>query len=173
LNSAGIKDPEALAMPYLRSVSKVRDELRNLAPNSESKKQILSLSDQIRDNYLFNLGVWLDDRPDGQGALIKFIPKEELIAQREERAAKDREREAEKVAKRLKKEQEEREKAEKGKLSPLEMFRDDRFSAWDEDGIPTKTKEGEDVTKSALKKLKKQWDVQKKAHEEWKAKNRL
>jgi len=53
------------------------------------------------------------------------------------------------------------------------MFRDDRFSAWDEDGIPTKTKEGEEVTKNALKKLKKQWDVQKKSHEEWKAKNGL
>jgi cysteinyl-tRNA synthetase len=50
------------------------------------------------------------------------------------------------------------------------MFRDDRFSAWDEDGIPTKTKEGEEVTKNALKK---RWDLQKKAHEEWKAKNGL
>jgi cysteinyl-tRNA synthetase len=172
LESSGTKDHEALALPYLRSVSRIRDELRNLAPKSESKMQILTLSDQIRDNYLFNLGVWLDDRPD-QGALIKLIPKEELVAQKEEKAAKEREREAEKQAKRLKKEQEDREKAEKGKLSPLEMFRDERFSAWDEDGIPTKTKEGEEVTKNALKKLKKQWDVQKKAHEEWKAKNGL
>jgi cysteinyl-tRNA synthetase len=171
LESSGTRDPEALASPYLRSVSRIRDELRNLAIKSESKKQILTLSDHIRDNYLFNLDVWLDDRPDGQGSPIKFIRKEELIAEREEKAAKEREREAEKQAKRPKKEQEDCEKAEKGKLSPLEMFRDDKFSAWDEDGITTKTKEGEEVTKNALKKLKKQWDLQNKAHGEWKAKN--
>jgi cysteinyl-tRNA synthetase len=35
------------------------------------------------------------------------------------------------------------------------MFRDDeRFSERDEDGLPTKTKEGEEVPKSELKKMK-------------------
>src|SRR5208282_1924427 len=48
LISAGTTDSEALAMPYLRAVSKMRDELRRLAPISPSKKQILALSDQIR-----------------------------------------------------------------------------------------------------------------------------
>ena len=36
----------------------------------------------------------------------------------------------------------------------MDMFKDDRFSAWDADGLPTKTKDGEDVPKSALKKMK-------------------
>merc|ERR1712098_967813 len=151
LESAGTKDPEALSMPYLRAVAKVRDELRKIAPASPSKKEILTLSDQIRDSDLFNLGVYLDDRTDGQSSLIKFIPKEELLAQREEKAAL--------------------EKAEKAKVSPADMFRDERFSAWDAEGMPTKTKDGEDVPKSALKKMKKEWDRQKKMHEEWKAKN--
>jgi len=165
------KDPEALAMPYLRAVSRMRDELRKIAPTSSSKKEILTLSDQIRDNDLTGLGVYLDDRNDGQSALIKFIPKEEILAQKEEKAAKEREKAAQKEKARLDRERAELEKAEKSKLSPFNMFRDERFSAWDGEGLPTKTKEGEDVPKSALKKLKKEWDRQKKLHEEWKAKN--
>ena len=171
LASSGTKDPEILAMPYLRTVSKIRDELRKLAPSSPAKKQILSLSDRVRDVDLTLLGVYLDDRTDDQGALIKFIPKEELLAQKEEKAAKEREKAAAKEAQRLAREKEELAKAEKAKVSPVDMFRDERFSAWDEEGMPTKTKEGEDVPKSALKKLKKEWDRQKKAHDEWKAKS--
>ena len=60
---------------------------------------------------------------------------------------------------------------EKAKIPHTELFRgDERFSAWDEEGIPTKTKEGEDLPKSALKKLRKDWERQKKLHEDWKAK---
>jgi len=165
-------DPETLALPYLRNISRIRDELRNLAPTSPSKKQILTLSDQIRDNDLLNLGVYLDDRPDNQPALIKFIPATELLAQKEEKAAKEREKAAQKEKVRLEREMVEAEKAEKAKLSHTEMFKgDERWSAWDADGMPSKTKEGGDVPKSALKKLKKDWERQKKVHEEWKAKN--
>jgi cysteinyl-tRNA synthetase len=172
LVSSKTTDPETLALPYVRSVSRIRDELRNIAPNSPAKKQILSLSDQIRDNDLLNLGVYLDDRSDNQPALIKFVPKEELLAQREEKAAKEREKAAQKEKARLERERLEAEKAEKAKLSHTDMFRaDERWSAWDEEGMPTKTKEGEDLPKSTLKKLRKDWERQKKAHEEWKAKN--
>jgi cysteinyl-tRNA synthetase len=172
ISSSGAKDPEVLAMPYLRTVSKIRDELRKLAPSSSAKKQILSLSDRIRDVDLTLLGVYLDDRTDDQGALIKFIPKEELLAQKEEKAAKEREKAAAKEAQRLAREKDDLAKAEKAKVSPVDMFREDeRFGAWDEEGMPTKTKEGDDVPKSALKKLRKEWERQKKAHEEWKEKS--
>ena len=168
--STGTNDPEALAIPYLRAVSRIRDELRKLAPSSPSKKPILALSDQIRDTDLTNLGVYLDDRGDDQGALIKFVPKEELLAQREEKAAKEREKVAQKEAARLAREKLEAEKAEKAKVKPEDMFRDERYSEWDTEGIPTKTKDGEDVPKSQLKKMKKDWEKQKKAHDDWKAK---
>jgi cysteinyl-tRNA synthetase len=163
----GANDIEILSMPYLRAVSKIRDELRRLAPSSPSKKAILSLSDRIRDQDLTNLGVYLDDRTDGQPSLIKFVPKEELMAQREEKASKEREKAAQKEAAKLAREKLEQEKAEKAKVSPVDMFKDERFSAWDNDGMPTKTKEGEDVPKSQLKKLKKDWDRQKKLFDEY------
>lgn len=172
LVSSKATDPEALALPYLRTISSIRDELRTLAPTSPSKKKILALSDQIRDSDLLNLGAYLDDRPDNQPALIKFIPAAELLAQKEEKAAREREKAAQKESARLARENMEAEKAEKAKVSHLDMFRaDERWGEWDGEGMPTKTKEGEDVPKSALKKLRRDWERQKKAHEEWKAKN--
>jgi cysteinyl-tRNA synthetase len=170
VTSQGTSDPEEFVLPFVRAVSRIRDEIRRLAPESTSKKDILALADRIRDIDLTNLGVYLDDRSDGQAALIKFIPREELLAAREEKLAKEREKLAQKEAARLAREKQEAEKLEKAKVDPKEMFKDDRFSAWDEDGLPTKTKDGEEVPKSALKKMKKDWERQKKIHEDWKAK---
>lgn len=166
--STGANDIETISMPYLRTVSRMRDELRRLAPASPSKNQILALSDRIRDEDLTNLGVYLDDRPDGQPSLIKFVPKADLIAQREEKAAKEREKVAQKEAARLAREKLEEERKEKAKISPVDMFKgDERFSVWDEEGIPVKMKGGEEVPKSQLKKLRKDWDKQKKLWEEY------
>jgi cysteinyl-tRNA synthetase len=169
LVSTGANDIEALSMPYLRTVSRMRDELRRLAPTSPSGKQIISLSDRIRDEDLTNLGVYLDDRPDGQPSLVKFVPRADLIAQREEKAAKEREKIAQKEAARLAREKQEEEKKEKAKVSPMDMFKgDERFSEWDDEGMPVKMKSGEEVPKSQLKKLRKDWEKQKKLWEEYK-----
>ena len=62
-----------------------------------------------------------------------------------------------------------KEKLEKGKLSHLEMFRTSEYSAWDDDGLPTKDAEGNAVAKSRGKTLKKQWEAQKKLHEKYMA----
>ena len=62
----------------------------------------------------------------------------------------------------------EKERRDKASVSPLEMFKNkELYSEWDEQGIPLKDKDGNDVTKSMTKKLKKQWEQQKKLHEEY------
>lgn len=137
LVSSGSSDPEIVSMPYLRSISRMRDELRKLAPTSpDHKKAILSLSDKIRDDYLTNVGVYLDDRPD-QPSLIKFVPKAELIAAREEKLVKEREKAAAKQAAKEAKEKADKEKAEKAKVDPKVMFRDEegmkKYAEWDEE----------------------------------------
>lgn len=171
--ASGVTDPDALAVPYIRSVSQIRDEIRKIAPTSRYKSDILALSDQIRDYDLTNLGVYLDDAgaKSAQGAFIKFVPVAELLAQREEKAIKENERLAQKETAKLAREKEEAEKAEKAKIPPTEMFlQDARYSAWNENGLPTTMADGKEVAKSALKKLTKEWEKQKKVHEEWKAK---
>lgn len=43
------------------------------------------------------------------------------------------------------------------------------YSEFDSSGIPTKDKRGEPLSKSAIKKLKKEWEKQKKLYEKAKA----
>ena len=52
-------------------------------------------------------------------------------------------------------------------MPPQEMFlaQTDLYSAFDDAGVPTTSKAGEPLSKSAIKKLKKEWDKQKKLYE--------
>ena len=52
-------------------------------------------------------------------------------------------------------------------LAPQDMFKAqiDLYSAFDTDGVPTHNKEGEELSKSNIKKLKKEWEKQKKLFE--------
>lgn len=58
-------DKESLLMPYLRTLSGFRDQVRQLALSGASAKDLLELCDGIRDNELVDLGVALDDQEGG------------------------------------------------------------------------------------------------------------
>lgn len=162
-------EPAEFNTEFHREVSKARDSMRSIAARSpvEVKKELLELSDYLRDHVFVNEGVCLDDRDAGQPALLKCIPKEQLIAARDQRQAELGAQQEKKETARLERQRLEREKLEEGKLSQLEMFRTSEFSAWDEDGIPTKDAQGEEINKSRSKKLRKDWERQKKKHEAW------
>lgn len=53
-------------------------------------------------------------------------------------------------------------------VPPQDMFRNmtDKFSQFDEQGIPTHDGQGQVITDSQRKKLRKQWQVQEKKHRE-------
>ena len=55
---------EELLMPYLRTLSSFRDGVRRLAiaKGDNALKEILALSDKLRDSDLVPLGVALDDQ---------------------------------------------------------------------------------------------------------------
>ncbi|KAL4860957.1 hypothetical protein BDV12DRAFT_84642 [Aspergillus spectabilis] len=146
--------------PYASLVTDFRTKVSSLG-YSNIEKEILTLCDRVRDVDLFDLGVYLEDR-ENLPAIVRPVSRD-LIQAREEKAAqalqKQREREA--------KAKEAQQKLEKGKLSHLEMFRTNEYSAWDEEGLPTRDATGEDITKSRAKKLRKDWERQKKLHETW------
>lgn len=176
LAESGTRDLEKLALPYVRATASIRDELRRVVSSQEpeTKKKLLALTDRIRDNDLTDLGVYLDDRPDNQPSLIKFIPAAELIAAREEKAAQAADKARKKEEARLAREKADAEAREKAKVPPQDLFKaDERYSAWDDNGLPTKMKDGSDVPKSQQKQHKKAWDKQKKAHDDLKAKGLL
>ncbi|KKA20703.1 Cysteinyl-tRNA synthetase, partial [Rasamsonia emersonii CBS 393.64] len=153
------------AKPYANVLSDFRTKLSSLEKSENIGKEVLSLCDRLRDVDLFDLGVYLEDR-DNLPALVRPVTKE-LIQAREEKAARARQKQIEKENR----EKEALKKAEKGRISHLEMFRTAEFSAWDEDGIPTHDAAGEEISKSRAKKLRKDWEKQKKLHEAWLASN--
>lgn len=153
------------AKPYANVLSDFRTKLSSLEKSENIGKEVLSLCDRLRDVDLFDLGVYLEDR-DNLPALVRPVTKE-LIQAREEKAARARQKQIEKENR----EKEALKKAEKGRLSHLEMYRTAEFSAWDEDGIPTHDAAGEEISKSRAKKLRKDWEKQKKLHEAWLASN--
>ncbi|KAK5155718.1 hypothetical protein LTR04_005763, partial [Oleoguttula sp. CCFEE 6159] len=171
---ANLQDMEAV--PYAETLSQFQDDVRELAEKGANKKDILDLCDRVRDFSLWNLGVYLEDR-DGQPALVRPVDRELVSARKakdDAKAAKDK-KAAEKVKQSTKGnfQQEaaakEAAKAEKAKIPPSELFRtgeyEGLYSEWDDQGIPTKDKEGKEVAKSQGKKLKKIWDAQKKAYD--------
>jgi cysteinyl-tRNA synthetase len=157
-------DREAVLMPYLRALSTFRDSVRRLAREEGKASEILALCDQLRDQEMVDLGVALDDQEDGR-ALVKLVPAEQLRAARDEKAAAMKAKSDKKAASLAAAEAKRREKLEKGKVSPKELFATPEFSKWDSEGMPTHDAQGEELAKSRVKKIKKEWDAQAKLHE--------
>lgn len=59
------------------------------------------------------------------------------------------------------------EKEARKNLSPVDMFKSETslYSAFDTDGLPTHDAEGKEISKNALKKLRKDWEKQKRLYE--------
>lgn len=162
-------DQDAIKLQFAQVISNIRDKIRQFGISAKNN-ELLALSDRIRDDDLLNLGISIDDRTEGKG-LVKILSsaeQEQLIAQRNDKAAKLKEKEEKKLQMQKLKEQQELEKREKAKLKPEEMFQNkENYSKWDADGIPTADVSGEEISKSARKKLTKQWQAQKKLHEQY------
>jgi cysteinyl-tRNA synthetase len=162
---------EAMA-PALDLIVKFRDEIRALARAGADTKALMRACDEVRDVGLPELGVKLDDREGG--ALWKLSNPEELRRE----AAREAEAKAKKEAqKRREKEEAARKAAEKEALArvpPGELFKQgeyaDLYSKYDDDGLPTHDKAGEELAKAQRKKLAKTQAAQKKEHDKFLAK---
>jgi len=150
------------AKVYVKIADQFSKDVSALKTSTSLSKDVLQLCDRLRDVDLWDRGIYLEDRDDNQPALVRPVTKEQLSARRE----KDiKERQKQKAKEDAAKEA--AEKAQLGKQSHREMFRTTEYSAWDDDGLPTKDSQGEEVTKSKRKKLTKDWERQKKLHEKW------
>ncbi|KAH4104428.1 cysteine--tRNA (Cys) ligase [Parastagonospora nodorum] len=155
---------EAAAVPYAEVLSTFQENLRDLAAKNAPTKDFLALCDQLRDTHLWDLGIYLEDRENAP-AMVRPVDAE-LQAARTQKEAIARAK-AEAKAKREAEEAEKKAKqAEQAKINPKDMFRTAEYSAWDDEGLPTKDAKGEEVTKGKSKKLKKEWEKQKKLFEE-------
>jgi cysteinyl-tRNA synthetase len=155
---------DAAAIPYAEVLSTFQQNLRDLAAKNAPTKDFLALCDQLRDTHLWDLGIYLEDRENAP-AMVRPVDAELQAARSQKEAIATAKAEA-----KAKREAEEAEKkaklAEQAKINPRDMFRTEEYSAWDEEGLPTKDAKGEEVTKGKNKKLRKEWEKQKKLFEE-------
>jgi len=159
------KQQDMAAIQYAEVLSTFQENLRHLADKQAPAKDYLSLCDQLRDTHLWDLGIYLEDRENAP-AMVRPVDAE-LIAARSQKEAIA----AQKAETRRKREREEAEKkarlAEQAKIDPRSMFRTEQWGEWDADGVPTKDRGGAEVNKSRTKKLRKEWEKQKKLFEEF------
>lgn len=154
------------SQPYAQVLQEFRTSVKALAAQHAHGKELLDLCDQLRDTHLWNLGICLEDL-NSQPALIKPLDKLLIMAraEREEAGTAKAKAKLEQEAREAEREKELRERA---KIDPLLMFRtSDEYLDWDETGLPTVDAAGNAVPKSRRKKLVKEWEKQKKRHEEW------
>ncbi|KIL65876.1 hypothetical protein M378DRAFT_76124 [Amanita muscaria Koide BX008] len=169
---------EEILTPYLQVLSSFRDSVRRLAMSKSDSavKDILLLCDKLRDVDLVPLGVALDDQEDGK-ALVKLVPPAELIKARDEKRALQEAKLAQKAA-RIEEERRKRlQKLEKGRLEAEVLFKppnvpEGTYGLWDDQGIPLTDGDGKELSKNQAKKVKKQWDDQKRLHDEFLASQR-
>lgn len=151
---SGAVNKEEILMPYLSALADFRKAVRESAREVKATA-ILQLCDELRDEILPNLGVRLEDK-EGY-SVVKLVDRETLMRERDEKQRREEQKKAEQLAKLELQRQKEKEKLEQMKINPLDMFKSqtDKYSAFDETGMPTLDHEGKEVSKGQQKKLKK------------------
>lgn len=160
-------DLEETVMPYVRILAEFRDGVRTQARETKDV-EILKQCDNLRDNILPTVGVRLEDR-EVPPARVKLVDKETLLKEREAKQKLEEAKAAEKERKKNELAQAAALKEAKRKIAPHEMFlpETDKYSKFDENGLPTHDNTGKEISKGQQKKLQKLQATQAKLHEEY------
>lgn len=159
----GVSKEDTLT-PYLDVITKFR-ELVRVAAIAGDTKAVLTAADDLRDSILPELGVRMEDK--GSGAELTTVWKlDDPEVLRKEKALKE-EAKAEKERQKAEAKRKAAEKEAKAKIPPQEMFlgMTDIYSKFDGEGMPTHDKDGEPLSKGAVKKLHKEYSKQRELHE--------
>ncbi|XP_074598865.1 cysteine--tRNA ligase, cytoplasmic [Brevipalpus obovatus] len=154
-----LEEAEEAVKPFLKILIRFREESWAIWKNNQSDS-IISLSDRIRSDLL-ELKVELTDVESGKAKMrIFFLDDVEINQRSREESRKIAEKQA-KLA-----EREAKEALKKIHPSQLFIHSTDKYSKFDEKGIPTHDNEGKPITKSQLKKLIKMYEQQEKRYNE-------
>lgn len=160
-SSAGpVNQAQGLETELLDIITEYRKNVRELM-STKNYQEIFKLNDKLRDEDLFNLGIKLEDK--GKNSVWKKCTREELERERKTKAdlAIKKEKEKERIR---------AEKLAKMMIPPEELFKNDKRyegSQFDENGFPVVKANGKEYTKKDKKYFTKQWNKQKKLHEEF------
>ncbi|XP_008008439.3 cysteine--tRNA ligase, cytoplasmic isoform X2 [Chlorocebus sabaeus] len=158
---------ESTVMPYLQVLSEFREGVRKIA-REQKVPEVLQLSDALRDDILPELGVRFEDH-EGLPTVVKLVDRNTLLKEREEKRQVEEEKRKKKEEAARRKQEQEAAKLAKMKIPPSEMFlsETDKYSKFDENGLPTHDAEGKELSKGQAKKVKKLFEAQEKLYKEY------
>lgn len=167
VGGAGGGNVENLLMPYLNALSQFREDVRTVALEHKVV-DVLKLCDKLRDDVLPVLGVRLEDK-EGSNTVVKLADPEQLLRERDEKRKAEEEKRLKKLKAKEEAEKKKQEKEAKRRQPPNQMFlnQTDKFLQFDDQGFPTHDSAGKELSKGLNKKLRKQYDAQKKTYEEY------
>ncbi|KAK2579821.1 hypothetical protein KPH14_007507 [Odynerus spinipes] len=158
---------EETVMPYLEILSDFRERVRDHAKVLKATN-ILEECDKLRDDVLPTVGVRLEDE-NGERCKVKLVNKEELLKEREVKKKAEFEKMLEKEKRKAEAAAAAAAKEAQRRIPPTEMFKleKDKYSQFDEKGLPTHDAEGKEISKGQLKKLQKLQQAQEKKYNEY------
>ncbi|XP_075235376.1 cysteine--tRNA ligase, cytoplasmic isoform X2 [Lycorma delicatula] len=167
-NLNNINNMEGIVMPYINILSEFRDNVRTQARQSKAFS-ILKLCDQLRDDILPGVGVRLEDAEEGHPTHVKLVDKDQLMKEREAKIKAEQEKAAERERKRKEQEELIAQREAQRKIPPDQFFHNqtDKYSQFDDQGVPTHDADGKELSKGQYKKLQKQWQLQEKKYTEY------
>jgi cysteinyl-tRNA synthetase len=158
-------DADAAVAPFLDLFASFRDEVRTLSRAKAPASDLLAACDRIRDGALVDLGVRLEDRPDGRPSVWKRDDPSALRQEAAERAKAQAAAARKKVANQHALKLRELEKFQKlVALGTAQEALADKYSKFGEEGggegagAPTADKDGAPLEGKALDKAKKEWE---------------
>lgn len=156
---------EDVAMPYVQLLADFRDDVRSIA-REEKVSRILQACDRLRDDMLPELGVKLEDVEGGHAPVIKFVDRETLLKEKQQQLEEQEKKRKLKEEAKKKLELEKAAKEAKAKIPPWELFKHetDKYSQFDEQGVPTHDHAGEPLSGKLIKKLRKLYQQQEKLY---------
>jgi cysteinyl-tRNA synthetase len=160
---SGTDGSDERAVALLDAFGNFRQEVRKLSLAKSTPSEILKACDTVRDDVMVNLGVRLEDLPDGTSIWKKDDPAV-LKAEAAERAAAASAAKVKKIKNALESRKRELEKFEKLAAMPLpRVVLADKYSKFDpETGDPVADKDGNALEGKALDKAKKDMEKAKK-----------
>ncbi|XP_015186917.1 PREDICTED: cysteine--tRNA ligase, cytoplasmic [Polistes dominula] len=158
---------EEIVMPYLEILSDFRQKVRDHAKLIKADN-ILRECDKLRDDILPTIGVRLEDDSE-DGCQVKLVNKGELLKEREAKRKAELEKILEKEIRKSEAAAAAAAKEAQRRIPPMEMFKleKDKYSQFDEKGLPTHDACGKEISKGQLKKLQKLQQAQEKKYNDY------
>jgi cysteinyl-tRNA synthetase len=151
----------------LDAVASFRDAIRNGARAKQSPAELLALCDTFRDETMSSLGVRLEDVPSSSvGGPASSVWKLDDPVKLLRELAEKRRGERTKLQNKLEKVTRDLNKAAESSQSPRDYFStlSSQYKTFDAEGCPLTDDQGRELTKSALKTIRKVWNSKELAH---------